>query len=86
MGERKWGQSGSNYCHAQPQLQGLVGETKHEKNKELGNSFSLKFPGTPLLKLKRHFLFFASVTDLGKGGCTQWCTMQRRMHPPTKGL
>lgn len=28
--------------------------------------------GTPLLKLKRNFLFFALVTDLGKEGCTTY--------------
>lgn len=49
MGERKWGQSGSNYCHAQPQLQGLVGETKYETNEQLGNSFSLKIDSMVLL-------------------------------------
>lgn len=49
MGERKWGQSCSNYRHAQPQLQGLVGETKYETNEELGNSFSLKTDSMVLL-------------------------------------
>lgn len=58
MGERKWGQSCSNYRHAQPQLQGLVGETKHETNEELGNSFSLKTDSMVLLCWSWNVIFY----------------------------
>lgn len=58
MGERKWGQSGSNYCHAQPQQQGLVGETEYETIEELGNGFSFKTDPLALLCWNWNAIFY----------------------------
>lgn len=41
MGQRKQEQSISNYCHAQPQLQGLAGGAQYKTNQELGNESKL---------------------------------------------